>query len=328
MSDVTNPAFDRRAAIRVGAIGAATTAAATAAVAAASSAEAAAGQAVLQGRANYPGATTTSLLATGAGIALTVKNTGAGAAGYFFAANNNGFAGGTAAANKVGLSTANTATVAGSGAAMTGVGGYNSGIIANTKNMDRFAIEAVNLSSVGVNGEGGGLYAEGGEAPGVLAISNVGIPGVVSIGDTVLVEGHEVVLTTNSAVWGATSANGPEVSFSGYATLDWEGRTTIDLKGPTWNNGATWSDVGNTSNGQSVTPIGGPMPNLWMNTNAEGVVTISGGTPGGTVSWRVAGTRVDWSGFTPGTATRAAGGGRLAKAKEFAARALKRADRS
>ena len=324
MSTKANTALDRRAAMRFGAVGAATTAAA---VAGASTAQAAAGQAVLQGRVNTPGATDTSIIAPTAGIAFTVKNTGAGAAGYFFASNGNGFAGGTSASGKLGLSTANTATTAGSGAAMGAVGVNNSGVLANTKNIDRFAVEAINLSTVGTDGAGGGLFAEGGEVPGVVAISNVGVPAVISVGDTIYVEGHEVVLTANSAVWGSTSANGPEVSFSGYATLDYQGGTTVDLTGPTFYNGSQWADVGNTSNGQFVTPIGGPMPNLWMLTTEAGLVTISGGTPGGTVSWRVLGTRTDLAGLTPGTATRAAGGSRLAKGKEFAARMVTRGRR-
>lgn len=324
MSTKANPALDRRSAMRFGAVGAATTAAV---VAGASTADAAAGQAVLQGRVNTPGATDTSIIAPTAGIAFTVKNTGMGAAGYFFASNGNGFAGGTSAAGKFGLSTANTATTAGSGAAMGAVGVNNSGVLANTKNLDRFAVEAVNLSTVGVNGEGGGLYAEGGEVPAVVALSNVGVPAVISVGDTIYVEGHEVVLTANAMVWGATSANGPEVSFSGYASLDFQGNTTVDLNGPTFYNGAQWSDVGNTANGQFVTPVTGPMPNLWMRTSEAGTVTITGGTPGGTVAWRVLGVRNDVAGTDFGRAGRAAGGSRLAKGKELAARVLKRAGR-
>lgn len=284
MSDKTNPAFDRRAALRVGAIGAA----ATAAVAAASSAEAAAGQAVLQGRANYPGATDTSIIAPTAGIAFTVKNTGAGAAGYFFASNGNGFAGGTSAANKFGLSTANTSTVAGTGAAMGAVGVNNSGVLANTKNMDRFAVEAVNLSSVGTNGEGGGLYAEGGEAPAVVGISNIGVPAAIMIGDEFYVEGHELVISlSGNLYYGTTSIVGPEVNVQQTVTLNGSGALTVALVGP------GLEDLEFTNAAPVVSPNSGPMPNLWIRVEGDNLV-ISGGTAGGTVSYRISGYRTDW----------------------------------
>jgi hypothetical protein len=312
MSKKTNAALDRRAALRFGAVGAVAT---TATVVAASSADAAAGQAVLQGRANYPGATDTSIIAPTAGIAFTVKNTGAGAAGYFFAAKGNGFAGGTSAPGKFGLSTANTATVAGTGAAMGAVGVNNSGVLANTKNMDRFAVEAVNLSTVGINGEGGGLYAEGGEAPGVIAISNIGIPAVVSVGDNFLVEGHEVVLMPNSLAFGATSAVGPEVSFSGTVTLDGAGSGTFDLTG------MGVDDVDLSMATPLVSANTGPMPNLWV-TVVGTLVQIQGGAPGGKASFRVVGYRTDWGGapLAGKSARRTATGADVAKTAAKAAK--------
>lgn len=322
MSTKTNAALDRRSAMRVGAVGAAATAVT---VASATSAEAAAGQPILQGLSNNAGTAGTTVVSTGSAIAFTVRNNGTGAGAFFFGQNNNGFAGGTGAGSKYGLSAANTGA-ASSGAALAASGSKNTGILANTANSDRFAVEAVNLSASGALA-GGALYAEGGDVPGVVAVSNVGVPAVVSVGDTVYVEGHEVVMTAHAAVWGATSANGPEVSFSGNATLDFNGGTTASLTGPTFYNGAQWADVDNLQF-QSVTPIGQPMPNLWMLTNEQGEVTISGGVPGGSVSWRVVGLRNDWSGLTAGSATRSTRDGRLARVRQFTARALGRAERS
>ncbi|GAA4122032.1 hypothetical protein GCM10022415_25450 [Knoellia locipacati] len=324
MSSKINAALNRRSALRVGAVGAAATAAT---VVTATGAEAAAGQPVLQGLSNAAGAAGTTLVSNGSAITLTVKNTGPGAAAFFFGQNNNGFAGGTGSGSKYGLSAANTGAP-GTGAAMAASGGKNTGILANTANFDRYAVEATNLSTMDTGGgAGGGVWADGGDGVGVAALSPMGVPAVVSIGDTYYVQGHEVVLTASSLVYGATSANGPEVSFAGYATLDIEGRTTVELTGPSWNNGATWADVGNTNGGVSVTAINQPMPNLWMNVDEGGTVTISGGAPGGTVSWRVAGNRNDWASFEPMSATRAAGGSRIAKGKDLAARILRRAGR-
>ena len=228
-----NAALDRRAALRFGAVGAAATAATAVTVVTASDAQAAAGQAVLQGRVNSPGATDTSIIAPTAGIAFTVKNTGTGAAGYFFAAKGNGFAGGTAAGNKVGLSTANTGP-ASSGAAMGAVGINNTGVQASTTNSDRFAVTAINFGTTGAfDGDGGGLYAESGaNSPGIVAIAPEGIPGVVSVGDLILSEGHEVVITASTVVFGVTSDDGPEVTFSRTVQLSAAGAATVDLTGP------------------------------------------------------------------------------------------------
>lgn len=317
MSTKVNAALDRRAALRFGAVGAAATAAAVATTA---TAEAAAGQPVLQGRVNTPGATDTSIIAPTPGIAFTVKNTGTGAAGYFFAAKGNGFAGGTSAAGKLGLSTANTATVAGTGAAMGAVGVNNTGVLANTKNIDRFAVEAVNLSTVGTEGTGGGLYAEGGEAPGVIAISNVGVPAVISVGDTIFVEGHEIVVTANTVLFGATSALGPEVSFSSTVVLDGSGNGTYDLTE------LGVDDVDLSMATPLVSANSGPMPGLWIRV-AGTLVQIKGGTAGGEVSFRVVGYRTDWGGspLSKTSARRTPTGVDVAKA---AARAAKeRADR-
>lgn len=323
MSKKANSALDRRSAIRVGAVGAAATAATVGTVATASSASAAAGQPILAGRANGAGASGTTLVSNGSAITLTVKNTGTGAAAYFFGQNNNGFAGGTGAGSKYGLSAANTGAPA-TGAGLAASGNNNSGVLANTGNLDRFAVEAVNLStSNSGEGSGGGLWADGGEGVGIAAISPIGVPAVVSIGDLYFIEGHEVVETAGGAVvYGVTSAMGPEVVYSTQLTLNGSGAATWDLTGP----GS--DDVDLTDAVSLVSANSGPMPNLWITTNGStNVISVAGGTAGGTVSVRVIGTRLDWSGYDAAKTGRAAGGARVATAKKFARRLAKRANR-
>ncbi len=319
MSRTINAALDRRTAIRAGAVGAAATAAT---VATATGAEAAAGQPVLQGLSNNAGTAGTTLTSSGSAISLTVRNTGAGAAAFFFGQNNNGFAGGTGAGGKYGLSAANTG-VASSGAALAASGSNNSGVLANTANVDRYAVEATNLSttSSGDGGAGGAIWADGGEGTGVVAVSPFGVPAVVSIGDTYLMEGHEIVLTATSVVFGVTSANGPEVTFSGTITLDGAGAGTSML------DGSTVQDVDLSSAVSLVSPNSGPMASLWITTSDAGVVSVAGGTAGGTVSFRVVATRVDWA-FGP-TAADSAAARTTARttAKKRAAGLLERAGR-
>ena len=310
-----NAALNRRTAIRAGAVGAAATAAT---VATATGAEAAAGQPVLQGLSNNAGTAGTTLISTGSAISLTVRNNGTGAAAFFFGQNNNGFAGGTGAGAKYGLSAANTGTAA-TGAAVAASGNNNSGILANTTNVDRYAVEATNISttSSGDGGAGGALWADGGEGAGVVALSPIGVPAVVSIGDTFYIEGHEIVLTASSIVYGVTSANGAEVTFSGRIDLNASGTGTSDL------DGATVLDVDLSEAVSLVSPITGPMPNLWITTSEDGVVSVAGGAPNGTVSFRVVGLRNDFaSGATSAKSARTA-----SKAKGIAAALLKRAGR-
>ncbi|EAP99558.1 hypothetical protein JNB_05280 [Janibacter sp. HTCC2649] len=304
MSTKVNAALDRRTAIRFGAVGAAATAATAATVATASNAEAAAGQAILAGRANSAGTAGTTLTTASTAIGLTVKNTGAGAGAFFFAQNNNGFAGGTGAANKYGLSAANTGAV-GVGAAMAASGGNNTGVLANTNNSDKYALEGVNLSGVGTS-DGGGIYAEGGDGVGLLSISNIGVPAVVSIGDVIYVEGHEVVITLNSVVFGVTSADGPEVTYSRTVTLDGSGAATVDFAGP------DSDDVDFASAIPLVSANSAPMPNLWITITGT-QVKIAGGVAGGTASFRVVASRTDWGGAPTAGARRAPAGVDIAK---------------
>ena len=176
-------------------------------------------------------------------------------------------AGGTGAGSKYGLSAANTGG-ASTGAALAASGGNNSGVLANTTNVDRYAVEATNISttSSGDGGAGGALWADGGEGAGVVALSPIGVPAVVSIGDTYYVEGHEVVLGLNSVFFGVTSANGPEVTFSGQIVLNGSGAGTFDLTD------VGIDDVDLAEPVSLVSPITGPMPNLWISTSPAGVV--------------------------------------------------------
>lgn len=285
MSTKINAALDRRTALRVGAAGAAATAVG---VALASDADAAAGQAVLQGRTNTVGTPGTVLTSSGTEISLTVRNTGAGAAAFFFGQNNNGFAGGTGSGTKYGLSAANTGA-AGTGAAVAASGGNNTGILANTTNSDRFALEAVNLSPL--SSLGGAVLADGGEAnPAVVAIASESIPSLIALGDTFVIDSYEIALTANGLVFGATSAYGPEVTFTGETQLDQSGASTITLTG------AVLEDLHLADSHCFATPNSGPMPSLWMRRTAEGAA-IEGGTPGGVVSWRIVTFRSDLRGW-------------------------------
>ncbi|KGN42086.1 hypothetical protein N801_02455 [Knoellia aerolata DSM 18566] len=286
----------------------------------ATGAEAAPGQPILQGLSNNAGTAGTTLISAGSGITLTVRNNGAGAGAFFFAQNNNGFAGGTGAGSKYGLSAANTGS-ASSGAGMAASGINNTGVLANTANVDRYAVEATNLSttSSGDGGAGGGIWADGGDGVGIAALSPIGVPAVVSIGDTYYIEGHEVVLTLSSVVYGVTSANGPEVTFSGQITLNGSGAGAATL------DAATVADVDLTEPVSLVSPITGPMPNLWISTSPAGVVSVAGGAAGGTVSYRVIGVRNDWSIALDAADTKAKR--TTARAKSLATALLKRAGR-
>lgn len=284
MSTKINDALDRRAAVRLGACGAAATALG---VATATDAGAAAGQAVLQGRANAAGTAGTSLTSSGSAITLTVKNTGTGAGAFFFAQNNNGFAGGTGAANRYGLSAANTGPL-GNGAALAASGGNNTGILANTTHENSFALEAVNLAES--SSSGGGVLVDGGANPALVTLGDSHVPSVISIGNTFLVDGYHVALTRNSAVYGAFSGSMGEVAFDGRATLDANGAATVDLS-----TSFVWADLTLEWSKLSVTPNSGPMPNLWMTDAPKGGL-IQGGTPGGRVTWRIVANRTDLPG--------------------------------
>ena len=294
MSNKVNAALDRRTAIRFGAVGAAATAATAAAVATATDAQAAAGQAVLQGRVNTPGATDTSIIAPTPGIAFTVKNTGTGAAGYFFAAKGNGFAGGTAAGNKVGLSTANTGP-ASSGAAMGANGINNTGVLTSSMNPERFAIEATNFAQ-DFSDAGGAVLADGGLAGvGLLAFTAYfDVPAVLSSGDTWHVDGginRDFTSTNFVELDGVTSVNGPEVTFSGQVQLS-GGLASVQIPVE------LVDDLDLSSPVSLVSPNTGAMPNLWITTSATGAVSISGGVGSGTVSYRVVAQRSDVATFS------------------------------
>lgn len=324
MSTKVNAALNRRTAIRAGAVGAAATAAT---VATATGADAAAGQPVLQGLSNNAGTAGTTLISTGSAISLTVRNNGTGAAAFFFGQNNNGFAGGTGAGSKYGLSAANTG-VASSGAAMAASGSKNTGVLANTANTDRFAVEAVNLSTVGTEGAGGGLYAEGGEVPAAVAVSNVGVPAVISVGDTIYIEGHEVVHAAGGSTFlGVVSlSNKPQVQFKTLLYLDHEGNGQYDLA-MNLGLGHNIADLDLNYAMPSVTSVTGPMPNIWATVSSSGIVQVQGGAVYGRIYLGVTVHRKDWGSLVPGAERRSAGTSRLAKAKEFTARVMKRSGR-
>lgn len=274
----------RRTALRAGAAGVA--AAAASVVAISSGAQAAAGQPVVQGGSNVVGTPTTYLFSSGATPTLQVRNTGSGAAAFFFGQNQNGFAGGTGGANRYGLSAANTGA-AGTGAGMAASGGNNTGILANTANADRYAMEAVNLATA--EGMSGGVLADGGQGVGLVAVTdNPQVPALVvggatvSFGDTILSTGALALTYTDTAeLFGVVSAGRPALTLAGTTTLSADGSATITLP-PEVVNGADTADASVVA-----TPRSGSMPNLFASVSGTGVVTISGGTASGTVNYQV-----------------------------------------
>ena len=123
-----------------------------------------------------------------------------------------------------------------------------------------------------------------------------------------MVDGHEVVLTASSGVFGVTSADGPEVTFSQTVTLDGAGAATYDLAGP------TIDDVDLDSAILLVSANSGPMPNLWITLTGT-QVKIAGGVASGTASFRVVAFRTDWGNAASrsGSARRAPAGVDIAK---------------
>lgn len=324
MSKKVNSALDRRSAIRFGAVGAAATAATAVSVTGASSAQAAAGQPVLQGRTNLPGSAGTLITTSGTATTVTIRNNGAGAAGYFVSPKGNGLATTTSGAARFASVSSNSATTAGTGAAINANGVNNTGLLVTTNNLDRFAVDATNLSGTDSGeGGGGGVWADGGNGVAIAAISPVGVPAAVSIGDVYLIEGHEVVETANGGIlFGATSAIGPQVTYSAQLPLNASGAGTWDLTGP------TTDDVDFTDAVALVSANSGAMPNVWVTVDpSTNVVSVAGGAANGTVSVSVTGVRNDWSGYELAKNGRSAAGTRVAKAKKIAARVAKRAKR-
>jgi hypothetical protein len=130
----------RRNLLAAGVAGAAAVAAAGAARP--QSAQAAPGQAVILGATNGSGTLGTTIVAASTAPAVTIRNTGAGAGALMTSLNSNGFAGGSYSPNRYGLSAANFATVAGSGAAIAASGAQNDGILTSTVNPNRAGLFA------------------------------------------------------------------------------------------------------------------------------------------------------------------------------------------
>jgi hypothetical protein len=148
-----------------------TAAAGAVAAAAAAPAEAANGGAVLLGTANTATiATTINATATRGGV-ITTHNAGTAAGAFFTSTGGSGFAGGTYHPNFAGVSSANYATVGGSGAAVIAVGLRNSGVIGSTAGQ-RFAGRFLNLAGTATPGSSGGVYADGGLGDGVVGLTS------------------------------------------------------------------------------------------------------------------------------------------------------------
>jgi hypothetical protein len=228
------------------------------------------------------------ITSTGTQPTVVGRNTGVGAGALFQSAGGNGFAGGTAAPNRYGLSAANTATQAGSGAAMAASGGQNAGVIANTANADQFAIRAANRSAD--LGFAGAVEALGGTGVGLIAATDVeDVPAIVSagalvtLGTVVIADPSGLVsfLENGIPVFGASSIESPTVQFSGNALLTASGGASFGLDP----DAVEALDL--SSAAVVVTPNSGPMPNLWATVSESGQLTITGGTAEGVVSYLV-----------------------------------------
>ncbi|HHQ47948.1 MAG TPA: hypothetical protein ENK19_03590 [Acidobacteria bacterium] len=74
--------------------------------------------------------------------------------------------------------------------------------------------------------------------------------------------------------------------YNGNVVLDEHGEAVVELP--------DWFEALNRDFRYQLTPLSGPMPNLWIGRKIkDNRFTISGGTPGGEVSWQVTGIRHD-----------------------------------
>ncbi|WP_156225130.1 hypothetical protein [Pseudactinotalea suaedae] len=227
------------------------------------------------------------ITSSGAQPTLVGRNTGSGAAASFQSTTSNGFAGGTKAPDRYGLSASNTATAPGNGAAVAASGNRNAGVIVNTANADKYAIRAANLSTQ--LGSAGAVLADGGTGVGLVASTDADdVPAIASSGALVAL-GPVIVADPSGLisfvagvvpVFGASSAGSPTVQFSGNATLT-AGGASFALDPDT----ADALDLSAAS--VVVTPNSGPMPNLWATVSESGQLTITGGTADGVVSYLV-----------------------------------------
>ncbi len=283
---------DRRGALRLGATVAAV---GGLGVIGAAKADASAGQPVVQGAVNTVGTAGTTITSSGSAITLTGKNTGAGAAAFFFAQNNNGFAGGTGSGSKVGLSAANTGA-AGTGAAVSAVGKNNTGIVCNTTNLARFALTATNLSTA--TGSGGGILAAGGSNPAIVATSGfTNVPSIYAVGDILAEDSLYVTLSSASvvAMYAPMTPGFPDV-IQHMRVATPTATTTVTVPDE-------FTVVANPSAVTVMaTPNSGAMPDLAADVSVAGApavmtLTLTGCTAGGTVSVTLAAPRQDLLGL-------------------------------
>lgn len=284
---------DRRGALRLGATVAAV---GGLGVIGAAKADASAGQPVVQGAINTVGSAGTTITSSGSAITLTGKNTGTGAAAFFFAQNGNGFAGGTGSGLKYGLSAANTGA-AGSGAALAASGLNNTGVIANTKNPDRFAVSAIQQATG--PGAGAAIFASGGENPGMVVTSGfTNVPSIYAVGDILADDSLYVTLSSASvaAMYAPMTFGYPEII------------QHLRVATPTATTTVTVSDDFTAVADPSVvtvmaTPNSGAMPDLAADVSVAGTpavmtLTLTGCTAGGIVSVTLAAPRQDLLGLT------------------------------
>ncbi len=141
------------------------------AAAAASPAEAANGKPVLLGSVNSATAATVINSKTGSGAGIVVANTGVAHGAKFTSTLGNGFLGGTFNANAQGANVANYADHSGTGAGVVASGGFNTGILAVSAGIQRYAGNFVSSSASATLSKTGAVFANGGIGDGVLAIT-------------------------------------------------------------------------------------------------------------------------------------------------------------
>jgi hypothetical protein len=250
----------RRTALTAGGVAAAGAVAAV--VATPVAAQASNGSALILGRANSATAGT-SVSVTSTSPAMTVTNSGAAA--LFQSTASNGFAGGSHAVNGYGLSAVNYSTSQGGGAAVAAGGGVNTGILANTKGNNRFAVNAVYQGSTATfTTTGAGLF-NGGVGHGVVGYS---------AGDPSQYAGVSGISTSGGM--GVYGTGG--VGVSGYAPGD----QGIGVWGSADNDAASVGVMAQGSNGATAIVA---VADTGLAMNATGDVYISGNLAvGGTVT--------------------------------------------
>ena len=289
--------------------GAATAAVGALGVAVARPADAAAGSAMILGRSNSSGGSTTTVSSTNATVAVNVKSTaGTGLIGETTknnkwgvhgrntataltggttggvrgeGRNNHGVRGDTTNANRHGVVGVNAATAAGSGAAVRANGRLNAGVWADATDINTPAIFADGAGGAGVS-----IFAFGfADIEGGLFALDAQV-GVVSGG---LVGGTIVEA-------GVASGTSPWHIGRGTFTLDLNGEATVTPD-------AAYTDAADLAQSTvMLTGLGNPIGGAYVENKSASSFTVLGGTAGAQLEYLVIAPRLDVFGVTPAKA--------------------------